>query len=262
MAVALFAIVSLPFSSFAQDNEFKHEQSAAEAAAELAGILDGASLNGDGVIVALKDAADAGQPIAMWQLGLMYENGMGVAKDDAVAFQYFSKIANDNADALPSSLDADIVAQSFLKIGDYFLHGSPEAGIHADQNRGQALILHAASYFGDADAQYRAGLLFLNEEELGLNHLQGARWFALAARKGHILAQARLGDLLVHGQGIENQVIEGLMWLTVAKRRAAGTSDEAWISDLSNTAFSTAKPFEVESAIRAADNLTPKFAGL
>lgn len=238
-------------------------QSALDAAQELAQMLDGANptqIDSDNLVSALEGAAAAGQPIALWQLGIMYETGSGVDKDPAKAFQYFSQIANDNADAPPSSLDADIVAQSFVKIGDYFLNGVPDAGIVEDNARGRTLIMHAASYFGDADAQYRVGMLYLDPSELGPNPLQSARWFSLAARKGHPGAQARLGDMLVRGEGMEAQPVEGLMWLNIAYRGALGTGDESWIGELAQGAMSLASESEAEAALRAADSLGAQFA--
>lgn len=238
-------------------------QTAIDAAQELANMLDSATveLSGDNVVSALQGAADAGQPIALWQLGLMYEAGLGVEKDQARAFQYFSQIANEHADAPPRSLDADIVAQSFVKMGDYYLHGVPDAGIAADNDRAHTLILHAAAYFGDADAQFRAGVLYLDPEELGPNPLQSARWLSLAARKGHPAAQAKLGELLVTGNGVEPQPVEGLMWLTLAQQRAVGTSDEPWIRDLSEAAMHSASAAQVEAARQAANALGPRFGG-
>ncbi len=71
-------------------------QTAADAALDLANMLDGAGggVSGDAYLSALEDAADAGQPLALWQLGTMYENGEGVDKDPARAFGYFAQIAN------------------------------------------------------------------------------------------------------------------------------------------------------------------------
>jgi uncharacterized protein len=237
-------------------------QTAIDAAQELADMLDNATfdLSSDNVVSALQGAADAGQPIALWQLGLMYESGVGVEKDQARAFQYFSQIANEHADAPPRSLDADIVAQSFVKMSDYYMHGMPDAGVAEDNSRAHTLILHAAAYFGDADAQYRAGVLYLDPRELGPNPLQSARWFSLAARKGHPGAQAKLGELLVVGNGIEPQPVEGLMWLTLAQRRSAGTSDEAWIRDLSESVMHNAPAAQVEAAEQAANTLGSQFA--
>lgn len=242
-----------------------YAQTAADAALGMANMLDGAGggVSRTDLIDALEDAADAGQPMAMWQLGTMYENGEGVDKDPAKAFGYFSQIANQHADTAPKGIEADIVAQSFVKVGEYYRDGLPDAGIQADANRSHALLLHAASYFGDADAQYRVGELYLHEDGLGINPLQSARWLSLAARKGHALAQARLGDLLFNGiEGIESQPVEGLMWLTVARKRVAGTGDEAWVTELLNRAMSVASPEQRAEAVQLADSLGTQFGGL
>lgn len=241
-----------------------HAQTAADAALNMANMLDGAGggVSGDDLLSALEDAADAGQPMAMWQLGTMYENGEGVVRDPVKAFGYFSQIANQHADAAPKGIEADIVAQSFVKVGEYYRDGLPDAGIQADANRSHALLLHAASYFGDADAQYRVGELYLEEGGLGINPLQSARWFSLAARKGHCPAQAQLGNLLFNGlDGIEPQPVEGLMWLTVSHQRCAGTGDAAWVDDMLNQANANATPEQQSEAFALAQTIAPQFAG-
>lgn len=239
-------------------------QSAADAALNMANMLDGAGggVSSDDLMLALEDAAKAGQPMAMWRLGEMYENGEGVQKDPVKAFGYFSQIANEHADVAPKSLDADIVAQSFVKIGEYYREGLPSAGIAVDQVRSNRLIMHAATYFGDADAQYRVGELYLDEAGFGVNPLQSARWLSLAARKGHTAAQARLGDMLFNGVGIEAQPVEGLMWLTVAHDRSIGTLDEEWVAVLLNGAMSVATPEQRAEAIMLVDGLEQQFSGL
>ena len=239
-------------------------ETAADAALDLANMLDGAGggVSGDAYISALENAADAGQPMAMYQLGTMYENGEGVTKDPVKAFGYFSQIADEHADTAPKGVEADIVAQSFLKIGEYYRHGLPEAGIQKNEAYSNKLIMHAASYFGDADAQYKVGELYLDDAELGDSPLQSARWLNLAARKGHAGAQAKLGSMLFNGEGIDADPIEGLMWLTVASRRAAGTADDGWIHDLLTNAMSVATPEQRKQAVEMADSLGTRFGGL
>ena len=241
-----------------------HAQTAAEAALNMANMLDGAGggVSSDDLLSALQNAADAGQPMAMWQLGTMYENGEGVTRDPVKAFGYFAQIANQHADAAPKGVEADIVARSFVKVGDYYKQGLPDAGIPADAERSHALLLHAATYFGDADAQYRVGLLYMQKDEMGVNPLQSARWFSLAARKGHCPAQARLGDLLFGGVGgIEAQPVEGLMWLAIAHERCAGTGDAAWVDELLNHTVSLATPEQHSEALTLAASVAPQFAG-
>lgn len=236
-------------------------ETAVDAALNMANILDGAGggISSDDLLLALENAAAAGQPTALWQLGLMYESGEGVEKDPAKAFGYFSQIANEHADAAPRGVDADIVAQSFVKVGEYYRRGLPEAGIPKDEDRSNRLMMHAASYFGDADAQYRVGKMFLEDEDIGANPLQSARWLSLAARKGHAGAQAQLGTLLFNGEGIEADPVEGLMWLTVASRRATNTPEEAWIQEMLNAAMSVATPEQRKQATELADSVGARF---
>ena len=240
-----------------------HAQTAADAALNMANMLDGAGggVSGEDLLAALEDAASAGQPMAMWQLGTMYENGEGVDKNPAKAFGYFAQIANQHADASPRGVEADIVAQSFVKVGDYYREGLPDAGIPADADRSHALLLHAATYFGDADAQYRVGQLYLDAEEMGVSPLQSARWFSLAARKGHCPAQAQLGDMLFNGvEGIEAQPVEGLMWLVIAQQRCVMTADAGWITDMLNRAVAKASLEQQADALALAESVAPQFA--
>src|SRR3569833_1827346 len=216
-----------------------------DAAQAMASAMDGAGggISSTEQIAALEAAAAAGDPMAQWQLGLMYESGEGVAQDKAKAFGYFAQIADQHADTAPHGVEADIVAHSFVKMGEYYKDGLPEAGIPKDEDQSIKLLMHAASYFGDADAQYRVGEMYLDKNELGDNPVQSARWLSLAARKGHVPAQAKLGDILFNGDGgLKANRVEGLMWLSVANQLAQGTIDAGWIGDLLNADMSVASP--------------------
>lgn len=237
-------------------------QSAVDAANRMAGMFSGAEagVSSHDMLAALEGAAAAGQPLALWRLGMMYESGLGVEQDQVKAFGYFSRIADQNADTPPRGIEADIVAQSFVKMGDYYRVGLPDAGIAADEEQSKALLLHAASYFGDADAQYRVGMLFLDPESEDANPLQGARWLSLAARKGHLSAQAVLGDLLFNGTGVPAQPVEGLMWLTIAYNATVGTDQEVWINELLTRAMSVATPEQRIAAGNAAQVVSNQIA--
>jgi TPR repeat protein len=235
-------------------------ETAADAALQMANTLDGAGggVSSEDQLAALQDAAQSGQPLALYQLGLMYESGQGVEKDPVKAFGYFSQIADEHADTPPKGVDANIVAQSFLKIGEYYRTGLPEAGIQKNEDYSTRLIMHAASYFGDADAQYQVGEMYLDDKELGDNPLQSARWLNLAAQKGHAPAQARLGDMLFNGEGLQKDQLEGLVWLTIASRHAA-PGDAGWIGDLLNSAMSVAAPDLRQQAVQLADKYGTHF---
>jgi uncharacterized protein len=190
-------------------------------------------------VVALEYAADGGHPVAQWKLGRMYADGDGVAQNDLRAFEYFSKIANQHAEDNPWAPQAGIVANAFVALGRYYLSGIPDTKVKADPERAREMFSYAASYFGNADAQYDLARLYLKDAGSSPeNFRNGTRWLGLAAQKGQYQAQALLGQMLFNGDQMPPQRARGLMWLTLA-RDSAGT-DEAWIKESYNRAIAKA----------------------
>jgi exopolysaccharide production negative regulator len=188
---------------------------------------------------ALQYAAEGGHPIAQWKLGRMYANGDGVAQDDVRAFEYFSRIANAHAEDSPSAPQAQIVANAFVALGRYYLSGIPNSKVKSDPDRAREMFSYAASYFGNADAQYDLARLYLKTPDASREDFRyGARWLGLAAQKGQHEAQALLGQMLFNGDRLPRQPARGLMWLTLA-RDSAG-ADETWIKESYNRAFAKA----------------------
>ena len=60
------------------------------------------------------------------------------------------------------SPQAHIVANAFVALGRYYLTGIPNSTIKSDSTRARQMFSYAASYFGDADAQYELGRLYLD----------------------------------------------------------------------------------------------------
>ena len=84
------------------------------------------------------------------------QTGDLVAEDDSKAMELFAKVANEYADGNPHGPDAPFVADAFVTLGAYYQSGIPGA-VDADPGRARRFFAYAASYFGDADAQYLAG---------------------------------------------------------------------------------------------------------
>ncbi|UYO00064.1 MAG: sel1 repeat family protein [Devosia sp.] len=239
-------------------------QTAADAAMDLARMLDGGGsiVSSDDYLSALENDAAAGRPMALWQLGTMYENGEGVDKDPAKAFGYFAQIANQHADTPPRGLEADIVARSFVKLGeDYYRLGAPEAGVSQNLNEYHRVLMHAATYFGDAEAQYQVGMLYQKEEAgLGVSPTLSARWLQSAAHKGHCLGQVQLGNLLFNGLGdYPPRPAEGLAWLEVAHTTCQGTADQAFADEVLNRALAGVPAQDRASIVTGAPVSTTQF---
>jgi uncharacterized protein len=187
-------------------------------------------------LTSLQYAAEGGHPVAQWKLGRMYADGDGVAQDDLRAFEYFSSIANTHAEDSPSAPQAAIVANAFVALGRYYLNGIPNSNIKPDPERAREMFSYAASYFGNADAQYDLAKLYLKRAGTSRDDFRyGARWLGLAAQKGQHHAQALLGQMLFNGDQLPRQAARGLMWLTLASENAG--PDETWIRESYNKAF-------------------------
>ncbi|GGF55691.1 exopolysaccharide production negative regulator [Azorhizobium oxalatiphilum] len=199
---------------------------------------------------ALRYAADQGHPAAQWKLGRMYADGDGVKRDDAKAFEYFSRIANLHAEDYPGTPQARFAASAFVALGSYYLVGIPNTAVRRDPARARDMFSYAASYFGDPDAQFRLGKMYLDGVGAQREPRQAARWLILSAQKGQYEAQALLGHLLFRGDdGIPRQGARGLMWLTLARDGAAAPEDK-WVVDLYEDAFTEATPDERALALQ------------
>lgn len=201
-----------------------------------------------GAAKALEYAASEGHALALWKLGRMYQDGDGVQHDDLKAFEYFSRLADLNADESPDSPKAGAVANAFVALGTYFLDGIKGTYVAPNPERAHQMFHYAASYFSDPTAQYFLARLYLDGIGVEKDPRQAARWLNLAAEKGHYASQALLGQLLVNGQGVPRQRARGLMWLTLAKESADPTKDR-WIAELYDTAMASVNDGDRQAAL-------------
>ncbi|KLK89532.1 exopolysaccharide biosynthesis protein [Microvirga vignae] len=193
-----------------------------------------------GAAAALEYAAGQGHTLALWKLGRMYADGDGVEHDDLKAFEYFSRLADQHADESPDSPNAMVVSSAFVALGTYFLDGIKGSYVTANPGRAVEMFSYAASYFSDSNAQYNLARLYMEGTGVARNARQAARWFNLAAEKGHHPSQALLGHMLINGQGVPRQRAKGLMWLTLAREAAAENGKDQWIESLYAEAFAAA----------------------
>ncbi len=190
-------------------------------------------------VISLEYAAEQGMPAAQWQLGHMYARGEGVPRSDLRAFEYFGRIANSHVDDGPDSPNARLVSSAIVALGQYYLDGIPNSDVKPDPVRARRMFHYAATIFGDPDAQFRLGRLFLAGQGVTRDPLQAARWLKLAANKDQHAAQALLGDMLIKGEHqVPRQVAKGLMYLIIARDGAA--PDEKWILDYYDAAVARA----------------------
>lgn len=194
---------------------------------------------------------------AAWELGRVYADGDGVKQNDQRAFQYFGGLANSHADEPTGTPQARFVANAFVELGRYYLTGIPNY-IRPDPVHAYEMFNYAATYFGDPDAQYHLGRMYLNGQGVGKNTKLAVRWLFAAANKGQYEAQAVFGALLFKGQSVDRDAARGLMWLILA--RDAATSEETWITDLYTAASKQATADELQAGSTMASSSRSRLA--
>ena len=132
-------------------------------------------------------------------------------------------------------------------LGAYYLKGIPNTEVIADPERARRMFYHAASYFGDPEAQYRLAMLYVDGTGVIRDAKRAVPWLVLAANKGHYKSQAMLGRILFRGEHGIRQPASGLMWLTIACDGPGSTVP--WIAELRDGAFKQANERERNAAL-------------
>ena len=144
--------------------------------------------------------AEQGDGWAQYILGLMYDNGDGVAEDDAEAVRWY-RLAAEQDHAL---------AQNAL--GNMYDNGDGVAEDDAEAVRWYRL----AAEQGDAHAQKNLGLMYDRGEGVTADTTEAVRWYRRAAEQGHDVAQTFLGYMYANGRGVAEDDAEAVRWYRLA----------------------------------------------
>ncbi|OXT00232.1 hypothetical protein B7H23_08640 [Notoacmeibacter marinus] len=188
----------------------------------------------DGALAAYAKAAEDGHAGARWKVARMYADGDGIARDDYRAFKMFQKIVEHGV--TPGSQEEIFVSDALVALARYYRTGIAETDVRANSDAAMDLYVRAASVYGNTQAQFEIGHMLLDEHR---NLRRAARWLQLASGKGHVGAQALLGDLLFQ----KGRTVEGLALLTTALDRAS-EGDRGWIRQRQEQAFGLASEAE------------------
>jgi TPR repeat protein len=109
-----------------------------------------------------------------------------------------------------------------------------------------------AAISGDAQAQLTLGNAYANGEYgLPQDYAEAAKWYRKAAEQDHHTAQLNLGVSLVKGQGVEQNVVEGYMWVILA-RRGGGPGSGHMVIDVAHQKLIEYKAHMTEQQIAEA----------
>jgi TPR repeat protein len=149
----------------------------------------------------LRPDADRGEPAAQTVLGDMYENGKGLAKNEAEAAKWYRRAAEQGY----------ALAQALLGIMYEDGKGLPKSEAEA------AKWYRRAAEQGDAFAQTHLGIKYERGEGLPKNEAEAAKWYRRAAEQGYALALTYLAGMYESGKGLPKNEAEAAKWY----RRAA-----------------------------------------
>lgn len=149
-------------------------------------------------------AALKGHVNAQFNCGAMYDGGIGTKTDKVKALQWYEKAAEQG----------HIFAQ--YNCGNMYYYGS---GAAKDLEKALYWYTKAAEQ-GDDKAQFKCGWMYENGEGVPEDKEKAIHWYVQAALKNHILAQFNLGVLYDNGNGIPQDKPKALYWYKSPQSRA------------------------------------------
>ena len=148
----------------------------------------------------LRALAEKGDAKAQNNLGRMYDEGLGVPKDEDEAVKWYREAADQgHADAQNS-------------LGVMYRTG---LGVPKDEVEGVKWYRKAADQ-GYAAAQYNLGKMYIYGFGVTQDEVEAVKWYREAADQGHAVAQNDLGVMYERGQGVTKDVVEAVKWFRKA----------------------------------------------
>lgn len=176
-------------------------------------------------------AKDLDDPEAFFQIGRLYETGVGKEKDLAQAiFHYEKAAAQDHSRAINRLGRICENNNNFEEACEYYKQGAKLGNLTSQFNLGLLYkrefkdLKRAEKYFrmaagqGDSDSQTNLGGLLIEKGE----YQEAIKWFKLAADQKDSLALYNLGTLYEDGLGVQVDLQKALNYY----RRAAELGDE------------------------------------
>lgn len=157
-------------------------------------------------------AADQGESDAQRMLGILYQDGRGVAQDYREAMKWYRKAA----------ARGDGEAQT--RLGLMYLAGE---GVPKDMSEASRWLLMAAEN-GDFEGQVYIGCMYLHGRGVKQDDVEAFRWFRKSALAGVPLAQLMLAEFYFKGKGgVPYDKEETKKWLQKAIGQSEG--EDNWV---------------------------------
>lgn len=146
------------------------------------------------------EAAEIGSVDAQWNLGLLYNEGIGVELNPEEARYWFEKAAKAGH------------SRAQFNLSLMYMTGR---GVEKDFTKASELLQLSAEN-GYIDAAFGLAELYTVGQGVPQDYSKAVEWFEKAAEAGHPRAQSNLGTFYVEGQGVEKNEMEAFKWFKKA----------------------------------------------
>ena len=183
----------------------------------------------------------------LYNIGLRYYNGDGVAQDYAKAIECFRQAAEQGYAAAQNSLgdcyyDGQGVTQDYAQAVSWYRKAAEQGDADAQNNLGYCYenglgitkdYAQAVSWYrkaaeqGNAAAQYNLGTCYYNGLGVTKDYTQAVSWYRKAAEQGVATAQNNLGDCYYDGQGVTQDYAQAVSWYRKAAEQGNAYAKEA-----------------------------------
>ncbi|WP_397579386.1 tetratricopeptide repeat protein [Sphingorhabdus sp.] len=215
-------------------------------------------------VAALTRMANAGDPLAQFNLGALYLSGEGVDKDEVQAYKWYNLSAasgNENA-----KWPRDNISNRAYKRKDVaVLTGIAEAGgLLAQTYLGFMYILgegvpkddaaavswsRKAAEQGVAQAQNNLGTMYYNGAGVTQDYTIAVSWYRKAADQGDAFTQNNLGLMYQNGEGVAQDYVQAYKWYNLSA--ASGNENAKTNRDNLATEMTSAQIAEAQRLSRA-----------
>lgn len=156
--------------------------------------------------------AEEGDPTAVYYLGRMYGEGLGVEQDNKRALELFQRADKGY------SMDAAV------QLGKMMLNGD---GIAKNADLGLQYLKKAA-YAGNEDALYELGNAYANGTGVEKNYTYAFGFYLMGALKGDKRAQMKVGQAYLSGRGIPQDYTEATKWYSRSANQGYVLAQQEW----------------------------------
>src|SRR5215471_10002700 len=192
-------------------------------------------------IPALEEAAAKGAELnkffAEFYLARIYSDNDSAFTDHGKAYALFQKFVDGNADVDPDDGQrAPFVAKALTALAGYLRDGVTEIGLQPDPERAVDYLHHAATFFGDKDAQFELAKVYLGGLGTTEDVKRGMHYLSVLTEEGYPGAQAYLADLYWRGRYVKKDERRALALIRMAVENAP-KHERIWIEDIYQNIF-------------------------